>query len=154
MAAEYRHYGDPTSIGVCSKGDRNADGYMPTATNAERFVRVAGGPEHFADALILQREAEGVIKEHCAITSARSSTIHIVSVKLKVYSSGALVNALRIQKGLAEETRNYLITKDRAMLDDPKFESRRKRAKTALEAAERCDRLCMEKNDVLIRDDL
>ena len=153
MAAEYRHYGDPTSIGVCGKASKNANGYMPTALNAERFVRVAGGPEHFADALILQRETEGVIKEHWAITGTRSSTIHIVSVKLKVYSSGAYVNALRIQKALTEQRLDD-IRKDRAVPDDPKFAAQRKRAKTASDAAERCDRLCTEKNDALIRDDL
>lgn len=153
MAAEYRHYGDPTSIGVCAKANKNPNGYMPTALNAERFVRVAGGPEHFADALTLQREAEGVIKEHWSITGTRSSTIHIVSVKLKVYSSGAYVNALRIQKALTEQRLDD-IRKDRAMPDDPKFAAQRKRAKTASDAAERCDRLCTEKNDALIRDDL
>ena len=153
MAAEYRHYGDPTSIGVCGRANKNPNGYMPTALNAERLVRVAGGPEHFADAFALQREAEDVIREHWSITGARSSTIHIVSVKLKVYSSGAYVNALRIQKALAEQKRDYL-HKDRAMLDDPKFAAQCKRAKTALEVAEQCDRLCMAKNDALIRDDL
>ena len=153
MAAEYCHYGDPTSVGVCTKAAGKTNGYMPTALNGERFVKVAGSPEHFADALMLQREAEGVIKEHWSITGTRSGTIHIVSVKMKVYSSGAFVNALRIQRALAEQKRDSLL-QDRAALDDPKFTAQWKRAKTALEAAERCDRLCMEKNDVLIRDDL
>lgn len=153
MAAEYCHYGDPTSIGVCAKAAKKTDGYMPTALNAERFVRIAGGPEHFADALMLQREAEGVIKEHWSITGTRSSTIHIVSVKLKVHTSGAYVNALRIQRALAVQKRDSLLG-DRAALDDPKFTAQWKRAKTALEAAERCDRLCTEKNDALIRDDI
>lgn len=153
MAAEYAHYGDPTSIGVCTKTAPMRNGYMPTALNAERFVRVAGGPEHFADALLLQREAEGIIKEHWSITTMRSSTIHIVSVKLKLYSSGAHVNALRIQTALLEQERDCL-DGDRAMLDEPKFAAQSKRAKTALESAERCNQLCMAKNDALIRDDL
>lgn len=154
MSAEHAHYGDPTSVGIVAPAQLKAgNGYMPTGALAERFCQIAGSADKFASSLILQREAEEVIKEHWSITSQRSKAIHVVSVQLRLASSFTLVNALKASRAELAERRNMLNGK-RARSTLVEMEEWRKRAAKAVKLAEDASSLCERTNDVLLREDL
>jgi len=154
MSTEHAHYGDPTSVGVTAPAQIKAgNGYMPTGGLAERFVVVAGGPEKFANSLMLQRETEEVIKEHWSITAQRSRAIHIVSVQLRLASSFGIVNALKASREELDERRNVL-NGHKARKSPAEMGEWRERAEKALKLAEDASLLCQERNDALIREDL